>query len=204
MRLTFWFEYASTYSHLSAQRIAPLAARAGVEVIWRPFLLGPIFKAMGWDSSPFVSYPAKGAYMWRDLARRADWLGLEPIKLPPGPMPQHSLLAARIGTIGIGAGWVPEFSRALYRAQFVAGQNIAHDDTLLACLSTIGVDAGPVLERAKTDTQIKDTLRQHSAQAIDLGLFGAPSFTTQDGELFWGDDRLEDALAWAARPHAKA
>jgi 2-hydroxychromene-2-carboxylate isomerase len=74
--LDFWFEFASTYSYLAAMRIGPLAESAKVEVRWRPFLLGPIFKAQGWDNSPFNIYPAKGRYMWRDMERLASAQGL--------------------------------------------------------------------------------------------------------------------------------
>src|SRR5262245_51053650 len=67
--LDFWFDFASTYSYPAATRISPLAAIAGVTIRFRPFLLGPIFKAQGWETSPFNLYPAKGRYMWRDLER---------------------------------------------------------------------------------------------------------------------------------------
>ena len=74
--LDFWFDFASTYSYPAAARIGPLAAEAGVEVRFRPFLLGPIFKAQGWDTSPFNLYPAKGRNMWRDLERVCEDAGL--------------------------------------------------------------------------------------------------------------------------------
>ena len=90
--LDFWFDFASTYSYLSAARIRPLAAEAKVRVRFRPFLLGPIFKAQGWGTSPFNLYEAKGRYMWRDMERLAAGLGL-PFRRPD-PFPQNSLLAA--------------------------------------------------------------------------------------------------------------
>src|SRR5262245_24506012 len=70
--LEFWFEFASTYSYLAAERIEPLASKAGVRLAWRPFLLGPIFRAQGWNDSPFNVYPLKGRYMWRDMERLCD------------------------------------------------------------------------------------------------------------------------------------
>src|SRR3984885_9787109 len=91
--LDFWFDFASTYSYLAARRIGPLAAEAQVEVRFRPFLLGPIFKAQGWDTSPFNVYPAKGRNMWRDLERLSEDAGL-PFRRPE-PFPQNGLLAAR-------------------------------------------------------------------------------------------------------------
>jgi 2-hydroxychromene-2-carboxylate isomerase len=91
--LDFWFDFASTYSYPAAMRIRPLAVQAGVEVRFRPFLLGPIFKAQGWTTSPFNLYPEKGRHMWRDLERLCEEMGL-PFRRPD-PFPQNSLLAAR-------------------------------------------------------------------------------------------------------------
>ena len=192
--LTFWYEFASTYSWLSAERIEALAVQAGVEVAWRPFLLGPIFAAQGWTSSPFNLFPAKGRNMWRDMERQCARLGLPPI-VRPDPFPQNSLLAARIATALPPAARAP-FSRAVYRAQFTQGRSIADRAVLAAILDDIGgapSDAFAAAEAAET----KDALRQATDQAQSLGIYGAPSFTTASGELFWGNDRLEQAIGWA-------
>ena len=74
--IEFWFEFASSYSYPAALRIEDVTRQAGVPIVWRPFLLGPIFKAQGWDDSPFNIYPAKGHYMWRDLQRVCDSLSI--------------------------------------------------------------------------------------------------------------------------------
>src|SRR5215207_5817040 len=127
--LEFWYEFASTYSYLAAMRIEAMAEQAGVALVWRPFLLGPIFAAQGWASSPFNLYPAKGRYMWRDMEREAAALGLPFNK--PDPFPQNGLIAARVALYGADHPW-------------------------------------------------------------------GPTFFSEDGEMFWGNDRLEQALAWAA------
>jgi 2-hydroxychromene-2-carboxylate isomerase len=192
--LTFWYEFASTYSWLSAERIEALAVQAGVEVAWRPFLLGAIFAAQGWTSSPFNLFPAKGRNMWRDMERQCARLGLPPI-VRPDPFPQNSLLAARIAT-ALPPAARPPFSRAVYRAQFTQGCSIADRAVLAAILDDIGgapSDAFAAAEAAET----KDALRQATDQAQSLGIYGAPSFTTASGELFWGNDRLEQAIGWA-------
>ena len=193
--LDFWFDFASTYSYLTASRIGPLAAEAGVEVRFRPFLLGPIFKAQGWDTSPFNLYPAKGRNMWRDLERVCEDTGL-PFRRP---VPQNSLLPARVAIAGMGhetgAGWGKAFSVAVYRAQFAEGRRIDEPATLEAILSDLNIDAKAALEVAQADAN-KQRLRAQTEEAQRLGVFGAPTFITAGGELFWGNDRLEQALDW--------
>ncbi len=114
--LDFWFDFASTYSYPAAMRIGPLAAAAGVSVRYRPFLLGPIFKTQGWDTSPFNVYDAKGRHMWRDLERLCTDLAL-PFQRPE-PFPQNSLLAARVALVGLGESWGEPFCRAVFQAEF--------------------------------------------------------------------------------------
>ena len=194
--LDFWFEFASTYSYPAAMRIAPLAAASGVDVRWRPFLLGPIFKAQGWDNSPFNLYPAKGRYMWRDLARICDALSLPFVQ--PATFPQTTLLAARVAMIALAQGWGEDFCRAVYACEFGEGRNIGEPENIAAVLRALGQDVDVVLQQAQADA-IKSALRAQTDEAQRLGIFGAPSFVTADGELFWGNDRLEAALEWAKR-----
>jgi 2-hydroxychromene-2-carboxylate isomerase len=189
----FWFDFASTYSYPAAMRIGPRARDAGVAVRFRPFLLGPIFKAQGWTTSPFNLYPAKGRYMWRDLERLcAD------LKLPfrrPDPFPQNSLLAARVALAGLDEGWGEDFCRAVFHAEFCEGCRIDDPNTMSAILTGLKVDPTPVLAVAQSDA-IKARLRTQTEEAQQRGIFGAPTFTAADGELFWGNDRLEAALRW--------
>lgn len=192
----FWYEFGSTYSYPAAMRIESLAAAAGVGLRWRPFLLGPIFKAYGWNDSPFNIYAAKGRYMWRDLARicQADDL---PLKLPPVSFPQNGLKAARLALVGERDGWTPAFTRAVFAANYAEQQDISDDATLAAILARLGVDAEAALAVANAPEN-KEALKRQTEEAASRGLFGAPSFTVGD-ELFWGNDRLEAALAWAKR-----
>src|SRR4051812_6963070 len=191
--LEFFYEFASSYSYIAAMRIAPLAKAAGVIVRWRPFLLGPIFKAQGWDTSPFNLYPAKGRYMVRDCERQAAALGLT-FRLPD-PFPQNTLLAARVALVALGEGWGEDFSRAVYAAQFAESRNIGDAAAVGEVVGKLGRDAATVLARAGAD-DIKAKLRASTEQAQRLGIFGAPSFIAA-GELYWGNDRLEQALAAA-------
>ncbi len=194
----FWFDFASTYSYPAAIRIGDAADRAGVAVRFRPFLLGPIFKAQGWDTSPFSIYEAKGRYMWRDLERLCADLEL-PLRRPE-PFPQNGLLAARIVLAGLATGaiWPEEFCVAVFRAQFGEGRRIDDPSTLSAILTVFGVDAATALAAAQAEDN-KARLRMQTEEAQRLGIFGAPTFITPDGELFWGNDRLDAALAWAKK-----
>ncbi|MGB3720869.1 MAG: 2-hydroxychromene-2-carboxylate isomerase [Hyphomicrobiaceae bacterium] len=199
-RLEFWYEFASNYSYLSVMRISDLARQAGVEVIWKPFLLGPIFKAQGWDTSPFNLYPAKGRYMIRDMQRISESRGL-PFVMPP-TFPANGLKAARLALIGADEGWIEPFTKAIFEAEFGRGEDIAQPAVLEKALAGLGLDAASLMARAE-DPVIKQRLKDQTAEAQSRGIFGAPSFITEDGELFWGDDRLEQALAWAARSKEK-
>lgn len=200
--LDFWFDFASTYSYLAAMRIVPLARNASVTVRFRPFLLGPLFKAQGWDTSPFNLFPAKGRNMWRDVERQCMKLNVSLRR--PDPFPQNSLLAARVALVGLsttwgerrGKGWGEEFCRAVFQAEFGEGRQIGDPAVLNDILAKLPVEPATVLGAARTD-EIKLSLRKQTEEAQRLGIFGAPSFVTTDGELFWGNDRLESALAWA-------
>ena len=191
-RLTFWYEFASTYSYLTAMRIEAAASAAGVTVDWQPFLLGPIFKSQGWATSPFNIYPAKGRYMVRDIGRIAASRGLK-FEMPE-PFPANALKAARLAIVGIEGGWVAPFTRAVFDAEFARGLDISSEEALTGLLETLGIDAAPAIARSNA-AETKERLRAVTAEAEALGIFGAPSFVAPDGELFWGDDRLEAAFA---------
>jgi 2-hydroxychromene-2-carboxylate isomerase len=195
-KLEFWYEFASTYSYLSAARIEALASEAKLEIVWRPFLLGPIFSSQGWQTSPFNLYPAKGRYMIRDLQRICAERGQD--FQMPSPFPQNSLTAARLALVGVEEGWVAPFTRAVYAAEFGRGASIADKPELEAILREQGLDSARLFARID-DPVIKQRLKQQTAQAQEQGIFGAPTFKAPDGELFWGDDRLEQAIAWARR-----
>jgi 2-hydroxychromene-2-carboxylate isomerase len=192
----FWFDFASTYSYPAMMRVRAAATARGVAVRLRPFLLGPIFQRQGWASSPFNIYAAKGRYMWRDLERLCADLGL-PFKRPE-PFPQNGLTAARIALVGLDRGWGNAFCEGVFRVQFGEGRRIDDAGTLGPILRGLNVDPDSALASAQSDVN-KARLRAQTEEAQRLGLFGAPSFITPDSELFWGNDRLEAALAWAQR-----
>ncbi len=190
--LDFWFDFASSYSYPAAMRVGALTEAAGVRLNWRPFLLGPIFVAQGWRSSPFNLYPLKGRYMWRDLERICAREKL-PLQQPEN-FPQNSLFAARC-MLALDVAARPAFAKAVFAAEFGTGEPIDQTQTLAAIFSTLGLPGSTLVEASSAP--IKQALRAETEEAQRLGLFGAPSFLTQDGELFWGNDRLEEAIAWA-------
>jgi 2-hydroxychromene-2-carboxylate isomerase len=192
--IDFFYEFASPYSYVAAMRLDSLAAAEGVAVHWHPFLLGPIFKAQGWNTSPFNLHPAKGRYMLRDCERLCAELGL--IFGLPHPFPQNSLFAARVALVALEQGWGEEFSRRVYLAQF-EGREIAAPEVIGTIVTALGHDAAATLGCAQGD-EIKAKLRAATDKAQQLGIFGAPSFIAS-GELYWGNDRLEQALAAARR-----
>jgi len=197
-----WFEFASTYSYPAAARIELAARDAGVEIRWRPFLLGPIFGEQGWADSPFNIYPAKGRYMWRDLERLCAGYGIPWQR--PSVFPRNGLLAARVALAAEHESWLPGFIIGIYRANFAEDLEISDPAVVGRVLEGAGQESTEWLERAGS-TPIKNALREQTQQAIRLGIFGAPSFvvgaptTKPGGELFWGNDRLEQALCWATR-----
>lgn len=200
MAIEFWFDFASTYSYVAAERIDGLAAAAGHAVRWRPFLLGPVFsEQQGIKDSPFNVYPVRGRYMWRDLERLCARHGLPWRR--PSAFPRNGMLAARIACAAGDAPWVPAFCRAVFRANFAEDRDVSDPAVVGALLAAAGQDPAPLLAQAGA-AEAKQALRDRTAEAARLGMFGAPNVVVE-GELFFGQDRLEDALAWAGRGPAR-
>ncbi|MFZ5439650.1 MAG: 2-hydroxychromene-2-carboxylate isomerase [Myxococcota bacterium] len=194
--LDFWFDFASTYSYVGALRVEGLCRAAGVGLRWRPFLLGPLFTAqLGIKDSPFNTWPTRGKYMWRDVERLCAKYGLPFQK--PAVFPQRSVLAARVACVLLDRPVIGDFVRGVFRAEFGEGKDLASVAVLGDVLSSLGVDPGPVFVEAESEP-VKRQLRAFTDDAAALGLFGAPNAVVQ-GELFFGQDRLDDALAWAQR-----
>jgi 2-hydroxychromene-2-carboxylate isomerase len=193
--IEFWWEFGSNYSYLSAMRIEDLARARGVRVEWRPFLLGPIFRSFGWDTSPFVLQKEKGRYVWQDMARQCRKYGL-PWK-QPSEFPRIGVLAARIALLGETSPWIGAFTREVMLRNFARDQGISDEASLRPILQGLGLDADETIAAAQTQPQ-RDAMRERIAQATQRGIFGAPTFFVGD-EMFWGNDRLDDALEFAAQ-----
>jgi 2-hydroxychromene-2-carboxylate isomerase len=194
LKVEFWFEFASTYSYIASARVSEICTAASIELQWRPFLLGPIFQAQGWNDSPFNLFHAKGRYMWRDMERVCESHGLAFQR--PSEFPRNGLTAARLGCAARDEAWLPDFVRAVYAANFAHDRDIADPEVLKDILFAIEVDPDAWLTKAGTDDS-KRRLHDQTKRAQTLGLFGAPSFVVGD-ELFWGNERLGDAIVWAS------
>lgn len=193
--IEFWFDPASTYSYIAASDVAHIEAEGRGRFSYHPFLLGPIFARQGWRDSPFNLYHAKGEYMWLDMARLCAERGL-PLQRP-GVFPRNSVLPASVALVGLDEGWGKRFVAALFTANFGHDIDTASAQGLTAVLADLGLEPARILALAE-DSAIRARLRSSTTIAGDRGLFGAPTFIVGT-ELFWGSDRLQQALAHAEK-----
>jgi 2-hydroxychromene-2-carboxylate isomerase len=189
--IDLFFFYGSTYTYLTVMRIERVAAEAGVEVRWRPFNVREIMLEQ--DNIPFRDKPVKMAYMWRDVERRASRYGIPFNRITTYPVDPESL-ANRVGVVAAIEGWCPEYTKATYRAWFLEDRPPGEPEHLNQILSSLGKDPETVVSRANSQ-EIHSRYAAETGVARSLGIFGSPTFVV-GGEIFWGDDRLEDALEW--------
>ena len=192
--LEIWFDFGSNYSYLSVMRIEDAAYRLGVRIAWRPFLLGPIFQALGMQNSPFVLQKEKGAYVWRDMVRQCRKYGLR--WRQPTTFPRLGVLPSRVALLGANQPWIGTFCRRVMELNFVLDQAINQPDQLTPILAELGLPAADILDQSRQETT-KLRLREQTEQARARGIFGAPTFFVGT-EMFWGNDRMDDALLFAA------
>lgn len=198
--IDFWFELRSNYSYLSVMRIEEAAARRGVRVHWKPFLLGPIFRSFGWETSPFVLQKAKGDYVWSDMARECRKAGIAWRK--PSVFPRPAVLPMRVAVLGAGEDWMGAYCRSVMSINFVQDGDIDSEDVVADVLGKLGLPAGEILAAAQSDSN-KLALRIQTQAASDKGIFGAPTVFVGD-DMYWGNDRLDDALDAARNAPATA
>ena len=192
--IEFWFDFASPYAYMAATRIELLAAARGLQIVWRPFLLGAVFKRRSANASAFQeASPAEARYRRRDVERTCEHAGIA--LRWPSTYPRGSLLAARIALVGASKGWCGPFARAIYHASFVDDRDIAAEPVVADILGTLGHEPAPIIAAA-ISAPGKAALAAQVERALAKGIFGAPTFVIGE-ELFWGNDRLEQALDWA-------
>jgi 2-hydroxychromene-2-carboxylate isomerase len=194
--IDFWFTMGSTYSFLSVMRLAEVERSTGITFRWRPFHLLVILQEM--KHVPFADKPTKSAYMWRDIERRAAMYGI-PARIPAPYPAKHSIVANLVATIGMREGWGVDFVGAAYRRWFQLGQETGSEPNVSESLRDVRQDPARVLALVNSQA-VKDALTLETDVARELGIFGSPTFAV-DRELFWGDDRLEDAIKWRRSKH---
>ncbi len=192
--IDFWYSIGSTYTYLSVMRLDNASRSTGAVFRWRPFNVRHIMVEQ--NNIPFKDKPVKAAYMWRDIQRRAHQYGLFP-KIPaPYPLP-GLVLANQIAVLGAAEGWAERYTRATYRRWFEDGEPAGEEPNISASLIEAGQNPERVLELAQSAAVVA-ALSEATDAAMTLGVFGSPTFVVA-GEVFWGDDRLNDAIGWASR-----
>ena len=193
--IEFWFSIGSTYTYLSVTRIGEVSQKTGASFSWMPVSVRKIMREM--DNIPFPPPKKfKVDYMWRDIERRAQGYGFT--ANVPAPYPLKELdLANRVAVLAMQEGWCEDYVRSTYRLWFIDGYEAGSDINLTQTLSEIGQDKLRVLELAGS-SDVETAYLNQTKSAKQAGIFGSPSFIV-DGELFWGDDRLEDAIDWASK-----
>lgn len=191
-RPTFYFDLGSPYAYLSAERVSGLFAEAELEQPeWEPILLGGLFARF--DRGSWSQTPIREEGM-AEVERRAEAQGLPAIRWPD-PWPGNSLLAMRAATFAKQTGRTVSFSLAAFRQAFAAGRDLTDFDNVL--IAAAGCELHPnALTKAVEMTSVKDALRTATDHAGDRGVIGVPALVVGE-EVFWGDDRLEDAVAAA-------
>jgi len=190
-RVDFWFTMGSTYSYLSVMRLEAVERTSGVRFNWRPFHLLTILQEM--NHVPFADKPTKCAYMWRDIERRAAMYGI-PAPVPTPYPAKQSIVANLVAIVGMRQGWGADFVRAAYRRWFQLAQETGSEPNVSESLREVGQDPEQILALAGTP-EIKASLLSETGVARGLGIFGSPTFAV-GREIFWGDDRLDDAISW--------
>ena len=193
--IEFWFSIGSTYTYLSVSRLKEVERKFEVSFSWQPFSVRKIMREM--DNVPFPpTKQAKVDYMWRDIQRRARGYGLEARVPAPYPLKEFDL-ANRIAVLGMQEGWCSNYVQATYRRWFLELLEPGSEPNVSESLREIGQDSERILELAAGE-ETGEVYSCQTESAQSKGIFGSPSFIV-DGELFWGDDRLEDAVSWALR-----
>ncbi len=190
--LDFFFFYGSIHTYLSVMRIEALAQPAGIAVRWRPFNLREILIEQ--NNTAFARNEVRLNYNWRDIERRAKRLDIPFAGRPPYPV-DPQLLALRVGTLAAAQGWCADYTRTTFRSWFLDGRASGLPENVERVLASLGKPAADIIAKAG-EPATEARLKEETAAARQLGIFGSPSFACEQ-EIFWGDDRLEDAVAFA-------
>ena len=190
--IDFYFSIGSTYTYLSVTRILDVEKKNQVKFNWKPFSVRMIMKEM--NNIPFPKDKInKVNYMWRDIERRAE--GYKFFAKTPVPYPLSEFdLANQIAILGLKMGWGVNYVRLTYKKWFQEGKEPAVEPSISEVCKELGLNKDEIIIESKTK-EIKDEYFLNTDAARENKIFGSPSFMV-DNELFWGDDRMEDAIKW--------
>jgi len=192
-KIEFWYSIGSTYTYLSTQRLNDIANQKNIEFEWCPFSVRSRMIEM--ENVPFMAEKKRDKidYMWRDVQRRANFYGFD-AKVPvPYPLKEFDL-ANKVAILGKNQGWIKEYTILTYKKWFLEHLEPGSEPNLSSTLKEIGLDSESVIKLAQTD-EIEQKYLKNTEMAKNKGIFGSPTFIVEN-EVFWGDDRCEDAIKW--------
>ena len=193
--IDFYFSIGSTYTYLSVTRILDVEKKYQVKFNWKPFSVRMIMKEM--NNIPFPKDKInKVNYMWRDIERRAERYKFFAKTPVPYPLSEFDL-ANQIAILGLKMGWGVDYVRLTYKKWFQEGKEPAVEPSLSEVCKELGLNRDEIIIESKTK-EIKDEYFLNTDAARENKIFGSPSFMV-DNELFWGDDRMEDAIKWVKK-----
>ncbi len=191
--IEFWYSIGSTYTYLSTQRLNDIANQKNIEFEWCPFSVRSRMIEM--ENVPFMAEKKRDKidYMWRDVQRRAIFYGFDAKVPAPYPLKEFDL-ANKVAILGKDQGWIKEYTILTYKKWFLEHLEPGSEPNLSSSLKEIGLDSESVIKMAQTD-EIEQKYLQNTEMAKNKGIFGSPTFIVEN-EVFWGDDRCEDAIKW--------
>ena len=192
-KIEFWYSIGSTYTYLSTQRLEQLEANNDVVFEWFPFSVRARMIEM--ENVPFMAEKKRQKidYMWRDVQRRANFYGFDAKVPAPYPLKEFDL-ANKVAILGKNQGWIKEYTILTYKKWFLEHLEPGSEPNLSSTLKEIGLDSESVIKLAQTD-EIEQKYLKNTEMAKNKGIFGSPTFIVEN-EVFWGDDRCEDAIKW--------
>ena len=192
-KIEFWYSIGSTYTYLSTQRLTEIANQKNIEFEWCPFSVRSRMIEM--ENVPFMAEKKRDKidYMWRDVQRRANFYGFDAKVPAPYPLKEFDL-ANKVAILGKDQGWIKEYTILTYKKWFLEHLEPGSEPNLSSTLREIGLDPDKIINLAQAD-EIEQKYLKNTEMAKNKGIFGSPSFIVEN-EVFWGDDRCEDAIKW--------
>ena len=193
--IDFYFSIGSTYTYLTVTRILDVENKHQVKFNWKPFSVRAIMKEM--NNIPFPKEKMnKVNYMWRDIERRAEGYGFFAKTPVPYPLSEFDL-ANQIAILGLEKDWGIEFIRLTYKKWFQEGKEPAIEPSISEVCDELKLNKGEITSEA-LKKEIEDKYEANTNSARENKIFGSPSFVVKN-EVFWGDDRMEDAIKWNSK-----